>query len=232
MTDAATFNQLLPLLTYSVLMSGTPGPNNIMLTASGANFGYGRTLPHIVGLVLGQAPQIMLACIGLGAVFERYPGLHRALQLAGAAYLMVLAWQLMPDRSPCATGQGRHEGEPPSLRNFIGASLRRLSRSALRTAEAPRPMSFWQAVAFQSVNPKAWVKALTVASVFMPPQLGLLAGAALVTAISMVVSFPCISMWALFGVAIRRLLTDARRRRVFNVIMAASLFALALTLVT
>jgi threonine/homoserine/homoserine lactone efflux protein len=191
--------ELLPLLTYSLLMSSTPGPNNIMLTASGANFGYRRTLPHILGIAAGHGPQIFLTCLGLGALFEAWPVLHTALRLAGAAYLVVLAWQL--------------------------------AGSAVRERAMPRPLSFWQAMAFQALNPKGWVKALTLASVFMPPELGVVAGAALVTAISIAVNFPCVSMWALFGVAIRRLLADPRRQRAFNVIMAASLLALALTLV-
>ena len=192
-------SELLPLLTYSFVMSSTPGPNNIMLTASGANFGYRRTLPHILGIAAGHGPQIFVTCLGLGALFEAWPVLHTALRLAGAAYLVVLAWQL--------------------------------AGSAVRERALPRPLSFWQAMGFQALNPKGWVKALTLASVFMPPGMGVVAGASLVTAISIAVNFPCVSMWALFGVAIRRALTDPRRQRAFNVIMAASLIALALTLV-
>jgi threonine/homoserine/homoserine lactone efflux protein len=191
--------ELLPLLTYSFVMSSTPGPNNIMLTASGANFGYRRTLPHILGIAAGHGPQIFLTCLGLGALFEAWPPLHTALRVAGAAYLLVLAWQL--------------------------------AGSAVHERAMPRPLSFRQAMGFQALNPKGWVKALTLASVFMPPGMGVLAGAALVTAVSIAVNFPCVSAWALFGVAIRRMLDDARHRRVFNVIMAASLVALALTFV-
>lgn len=191
--------ELLPLLTYSLVMSSTPGPNNIMLTASGANFGYRRSLPHILGIAAGHGPQIFFSCLGLGALLQRHPELHAALRVAGAAYLVVLAWQL--------------------------------AGSAIGRKEMARPLSFWQALAFQAVNPKGWVKAVTVASVFMPPGLDLLSGALLATAISIAINLPCVSMWALFGVAIRRALTDARRQRAFNAIMAASLVALALTLV-
>lgn len=189
--------ELLPLLTYSFVMSSTPGPNNIMLTASGANFGYRRTLPHILGIAAGHGPQIFFTCLGLGALFEAWPMLHQVLRIAGAAYLLVLAWQL--------------------------------AGSALREQAMPKPLTFWQAMGFQALNPKGWVKALTLASVFMPPGLGVVGGAALVTAISIAVNLPCISAWALFGVAIRRALADPRRRRAFNVIMAASLVVLAAT---
>jgi len=190
--------ELLPLFTYSFLMSSTPGPNNLMLTASGANFGYRRSLPHILGIAAGHGPQIYLSCLGLGALFAAHPSLHALLRIAGAAYLVVLAWQL--------------------------------AGSAMGRQEMARPLSFMQAVSFQAVNPKGWVKAITLATVFMPSGMGVAEGAALVTAINIAINFPCVSMWALFGVAIRRALTDPRRRRIFNVIMAASLVLLALAL--
>jgi len=190
--------ELLPLLTYSLLMSSTPGPNNLMLTASGANFGYRRSLPHILGIAAGHAPQIYFTCLGLGALFAAHPSLHAVLRIAGALYLAWLAW--------------------------------RLAGSAMGRQELAQPLRFTQALMFQAVNPKGWVKAITVATVFMPPQLGLQAGAALVTAVSIAINLPCVSVWTLFGVAIRRALTDARRQRIFNVIMAASLAALAIAL--
>lgn len=91
-------------------------------------------------------------------------------------------------------------------------------------------LGFAQAALFQAVNPKGWVKAITVASVFMPTQLSVPVGALLASVIGAVVGFPCISMWALFGVGIGRFLSSPARRRVFNVIMAASLAVLALLL--
>lgn len=190
--------ELLPLVTYSFVMSSTPGPNNLMLTASGANFGYRRSLPHILGIAAGHGPQIFFSCLGLGAVFQAWPVLHQALRVVGAAYLVWLAW--------------------------------RLAGSSVGHRDMDRPFGFWAALAFQAVNPKGWVKAITVATVFMPSGLGLWPAAALVTAISIAINLPCVSMWALFGVAIRRALTDARQRRAFNAIMAASLLALAIAL--
>lgn len=190
--------ELLPLATYSLVMSSTPGPNNLLLTTSGANFGYRRTLPHILGIGAGHGVQVWLTCLGLGALFARYPLLHTGLQAAGAAYLVWLAWKL--------TG------------------------SAIGRAELPQPVGFWQAAGFQFVNPKNWVKSVTVASVFLPPGLGTGTAALVATDITVTINFPCVSMWALFGVVIRRVLTDPRRQRIFNVIMAATLVALALLL--
>ncbi|WP_437320767.1 LysE family translocator [Sorangium sp. So ce385] len=189
--------ELVPLATYCFVMSSTPGPNNMMLTASGANFGYRGTLPHMLGISVGGAVQTFVVCLGLGALFTAYPALHGVLRVTGALYLLVLAWRL--------TG---------------GA--------ALKGAEVPRPLSFAQGAMFQAVNPKSWVKAITVASVFMPAGMGAASGALLVSAVGLVVIFPCISAWALFGVALRRFLTDPRRQRVFNGIMAGALAVLAL----
>jgi threonine/homoserine/homoserine lactone efflux protein len=189
--------ELLPLLTYSLVMSSTPGPNNLMVTASGANFGFRRTLPHIAGISAGMLVQTALTCAGLGSLFAAYPVLHAVLRVAGALYLLVLAWKL--------------------------------AGSALADVNLARPLSFAQAAAFQAVNPKSWVKSVTLASVFMPPALDVASGTVLVTAITVAIGAPCIAVWALFGVAIRGLLTDPRRRRVFNVIMAATLIALALS---
>jgi threonine/homoserine/homoserine lactone efflux protein len=191
-------NEMLPLLTYCVLMSSTPGPNNMMMVACGAHHGYRRTLPAILGINVGGAVQTFATCMGLGALFTAWPSLHVALKLAGTLYLLVLAWRLVG--SPVAQDR------------------------------PPEQVSFAQAAMFQAVNPKSWVKAITIASVFMPVQLGVVQGALLVSLVGAVVGFPCISMWALFGVGIGRVLSSPARRRVFNAIMAASLAVLALML--
>lgn len=191
-------NELLPLLSYCMLMSGTPGPNNMMLVASGAHHGYRRTLPAILGINAGGAVQTFVTCLGLGAIFVAWPVLHAALKLAGTLYLLVLAWRL-------AAAPAAH-GRPPEQLGFVQAAL------------------------FQAVNPKSWVKAVTLASVFMPTGMDVPAGALLVSLVGAVVGFPCVSMWALFGVGISRFLSSPGRRRAFNVIMATSLVVLALML--
>jgi len=79
---------------YFAVMSITPGPNNVMVTASGAAFGYRATLPHVLGVGMGAALQMVLVALGLGVAFQRFPILQTALALGGAAYLLYLAWQL------------------------------------------------------------------------------------------------------------------------------------------
>jgi threonine/homoserine/homoserine lactone efflux protein len=191
--------ELWPLATYSFVMSVTPGPNNMLLTASGAHFGYRRTLPHIVGIGLGHSVQVYLTCLGLGVLFQSYPLLHTVLKAGGAAYLLYLSWKL------------------------LGMNIDH--------ASAARPLSSWEGAAFQFVNPKAWIKAVTVATVFMPAGanpawMGLIA-----SAIVLAINFPSVSLWALFGAGIGRYLDDPRRRAAFNIAMALALLATTLVLV-
>ncbi len=89
MTDPFAF------ATYSFVMSITPGPNNVMLTASGANFGFRRTLPHIMGIVFGFSVVLLAVCAGLDVLFTRWPGMQTALRWAGAAYLLYLGWRIL-----------------------------------------------------------------------------------------------------------------------------------------
>jgi threonine/homoserine/homoserine lactone efflux protein len=177
-------------------MTITPGPNNMMLTASGANFGYRRTLPQIFGITAGGFAMTVASCLGLGALFAAWPAAQAALRIAGAAYLLWLAWKL--------------------------------TRAQLGSSTASRPFSFVEGALFQLVNPKGWIKAVTLGSVFMPPGPGMIGTALLMATVGAVVVIPCVSVWAMFGVAIARFLREPGRQRVFNFAMAATLAALAL----
>ena len=105
----------------------------------------------------------------------------------------------------------------------------KLSASSLGEARETKPLSFAQAALFQAVNPKSWVKSITLASVFKPVGLSAPVGALLVAVVGLLIGFPSASMWALFGVAIRRALTDPRKQRIFNLSMGAMLVGLAVT---
>ncbi|SPJ24279.1 LysE family translocator [Palleronia abyssalis] len=129
---------LLALIVFATVGTGTPGPNNLMVMASGANFGLRRTLPHILGIALGFAAMIMLVGLGLGRLFEAWPWLSPTLLAVSAVYLLYLAWKI-------ATAAPPEPGHPGG-----------------------RPFSFLQAAAFQWVNPKAWAMALTTTAVYLP----------------------------------------------------------------
>jgi threonine/homoserine/homoserine lactone efflux protein len=179
----------MALATYTLVMSITPGPNNVMVLASGARFGMRRTMPHLVGITLGFTAQVILVSAGLGAVLYRLPRIRFVMQWVGVAYMFYLA-------------------------------VRLLRAGPVGDAERIRPIKIWEAAAFQLVNPKAWVMALTTASVFTPVTGSLVLPLALMALVLVVINFPCVASWAAFGSAIRSWLNKPRRRMVFNVIMA------------
>jgi threonine/homoserine/homoserine lactone efflux protein len=189
---------VLPMTIYCAVMSITPGPNNMMLTASGANFGFSRTFPQILGILAGGFVMTAACCLGLGALFVAWPPAQAGLQVVGALYLAWLAWKL--------------------------------ARAHPGAADAPQPMSFGEGLLFQVVNPKGWLKAVTLASAFMPPGLSPGVAALLVSLVGLVVGLPCVCTWALFGVSIRGLLREPAFRRAFNLAMAAALLVLAVLL--
>lgn len=188
-------SDLLPLMTYCLVMSGTPGPNNVMLATSGANFGFQGARPAILGIQAGVFVQTFLTCLGLGSVFTAYPLVQQVLRVGGAVYLVFLAWKL--------------------------------SGASISDARHAKPVSFVEAAVFQALNPKSWVKAATLASVFMPTGMSVFYAAMLVSVVSLLVGTPCSVLWALFGHAIRRLLQDPRKQRIFNLTMGATLLILA-----
>lgn len=187
---------LLPLALFAVVTSITPGPNNILLTASGANFGFRRTLPHMLGISIGFLSLIVATGLGLGAAILASPLLHQALKLVGAAYLVWLAWQLA-------------------------------RAGAVESAVKARPMRFHEAALFQYVNPKAWMMAVGAIAAFTTPGGDYAIELVLIAAIFTVINLPCVSLWALFGVAIGAYLNKAAARRAFNIVMAGLTIASA-----
>ena len=100
-----TQHVLWALAAFAFVTSITPGPNNLMLMASGANFGLRRTLPHMFGISLGHMLLVICTGLGLGQLFVLYPSLQIALRVIGGVYLLYLAWKL-------ATGAGPHQPSP------------------------------------------------------------------------------------------------------------------------
>ena len=135
-----TYEAILPLVLFALVSSITPGPNNLMLLASGANFGFRRSVPHMLGISMGFALMALLVGIGLAQVFELYPVLKLILKILAMVYMLYLAWKIANAAAP---------------------------KSVSATA---KPFTFLQAAAFQWVNPKAWAMALTAVTVYAPNQ--------------------------------------------------------------
>lgn len=135
-----TLDLLTALAAFAFVTSITPGPNNLMLMASGANFGIVRSVPHMLGVVLGFACMIVLVAIGLAQIFETYPKSKLILKVVSVSYLLFLAWKIA-------------NASPPKEGEAIGV-----------------PFTFIQASLFQWVNPKAWSMALTSIGAYAPSQ--------------------------------------------------------------
>lgn len=181
------------LIAYAFVTSITPGPNNLMLLASGVNFGFRRTIPHMLGIGIGFTVLLLCVGLGLGALLTAFPQLHTALKLAGGAYLLYLAWRIAMSGGP---GQGRQA--------------------------KGRPMRFLEAAAFQWVNPKAWVMAVSAMAIYTDPKSPFVS--VLIVSLAFgAVNLPSVSSWAGFGMALRGFLADPVRLRWFNIVMAVLL---------
>lgn len=185
---------IVPVIVFSLAMSITPGPNNIMLTTSGVNFGFRRTVPHMLGITVGVVAMLLAVGLGLGEVFERWPWLHEALRYGGAAYLLYLAWRIARAGGPDEASAGGH------------------------------PFTFWQAAAFQWVNPKAWIMVVGMVAAFVPHEQFHL-HLAVIALLMGLVNLPSIALWASAGVLLRNALRAPRALRWFNLAMALLLVA-------
>lgn len=131
------FETLTALTLFAFVSSSTPGPNNLMLMASGANFGFTRTIPHMLGISIGFMVMMFAVGAGLVQIFDRFPVIYDVLKVISVIYMLWLAWKIA-NAAPVT-----------------------------KKAEAGVPMTFLQAAAFQWVNPKAWAMALTAITVYV-----------------------------------------------------------------
>lgn len=189
--------ELLAALTaFAFIASVTPGPNNLMLMASGANFGVLRTLPHMLGVGLGFMAMIVLVGLGLARLLEAFPVLYLVLKTASVLYLLYLAWKIA-HAAPLASDAPAAKG---------------------------KPFTFLQAAAFQWVNPKAWAMALTALGAYAQasnPVVSVL----IVALVFGAVNLPSISLWTFAGAQMRRFLSSPVRLRAFNITAALLLAA-------
>ena len=190
-----SFDLLLGFALFALVTSITPGPNNTMLLASGVNFGFNRTIPHMLGITCGFFVLVVAVGFGLGAVFQTYPLLYTVLRYIGAAYLLYLAWKIAHSGPVSDAGQ----------------------------SEA-KPISYLGAAAFQWVNPKAWIMAIGAISTYTPMQ-GYFTNVIVIAAVFALINLPSVSVWAACGTLLRNVLKDRRWLRLFNWGMAALLVA-------
>lgn len=174
-------------------MGLTPGPNNILVATSGVNFGFRSTVPHILGITFGYPVMLLLVGLGLAKVFIALPLVHVAIKYISIVYLLYLAYRIA-------------------------------TATSLKDAQSMRkPLTFLQAAAFQWVNGKAWISAIsavttyTVVDATLPLQICVLA------VMCIGITLVCVSCWTFFGHFLRNYLNTHKRLRAFNTSMAALL---------
>lgn len=182
---------------FAFVTSVTPGPNNMMLLASGVNFGVRATLPHMLGISCGHFIMLIAVGSGLGELFMRVPAVYPVMQVLGMVYMLYLAWGLVRSGAPSAQDEAN---------------------------QGAKPVRFWGAAAFQWVNPKAWVMTLGFFSNYLPQEAGVLRIAAASLLFSLI-NFPSIAVWAVMGARVGHYLQVDLYRRMFNWTMAVLLVA-------
>lgn len=184
-----SYEVVIGIFLFSFVLGIKPGPNNAMLLLSGANYGFTRTLPHLLGVIVGLVAMFLATGFGLGGFFQLYPEVLYYLKLVALVYLLYLSWQMAFSKAVAAA-------DPATA----------------------RPLSFVQGFLFQWVNPKAWIVALTAMALYVDSSAPILS-VLLISLIFGVALVPCLSVWAFFGKSLRSFLDDPYRLRVFNLLM-------------
>ncbi len=183
-------------LLFALVMAFTPGPNNVMLASSGARFGVARTMPHLLGVLVGFPVMLFLVGLGLASILLASPLLQLAMKAVSCAYLLWLTFQIARSSSGISEGAGG------------------------------KPLTFLQAAAFQWINPKAWLMAVGAISAYTAGHGRLLYfQVAIIALITLGVTLPSTLTWTAFGAGIRRFLRAPLALRLFNLAMALLLLA-------
>ncbi len=178
---------------FAFVTSVTPGPNNLMLLASGVNFGLRATLRHLLGISAGLLVMLVAVGMGLAEVFARYPMAHTVMRWGGMAYMAYLAFRIASARVNVSEDGSRGP-----------------------------PMGFFAAAAFQGINPKCWIMVIGFFSAYVPTGLGV-AGIVLASALFALVNLPSCGSWIVLGQGLRHMLSKPAQQRAFNVAMGALL---------
>ena len=186
---------LLPFLLFAFVATITPGPTNILALSHGARFGVRATLPLVLGACLAAALIVLLVGLGLGEVLLRYPRVQLAMSWLGALWLSWLAWQLW-----------------------------RSAAAPLNATDA-RELGPLGAAALQLVNPKVWMMAVAVVSVFAAGSADKALRVLQLSLIFLLLALPSMTAWALLGAGSARLLQSPQRMKRFNQALALLLFA-------
>ena len=175
---------------FGIIAAVTPGPNNVMLTTTGLNFGVRRGIPHLAGICIGFPVMLALIGLGFGTLFQLYPILHDAIKVVGIVYLLYLAWKI-------ATTRGNASEDTRA-----------------------KPISFWQAAAFQWVNAKAWIMGSSALAAYTTLDDNFFVQVLIICITFLIITIPCAGVWLVFGAGLQRFLRDPKHLQIFNIAMA------------
>ena len=187
---------LLPMFLFCLAGAISPGPVNVIAAHLGARRGFWGALPHVLGASLSYAAIVWLVGSGLAGVLQAYPVLARGLQYLGAAYLL-----------------------------YLSARIASAAPSSPDAAPAGPASAWLQGVLSQSLNPKAWLVALSGVGLFVATGPDVLALLRVFCAMSGLVCCVSVGAWAALGTLLRRWLAPARHQLLFNRAMALMLVA-------
>ncbi len=194
-------NSLLALTLFAFVSSITPGPNNLMLLASGVHFGFKATIPHMLGIGIGFGVMLLGVAFGFMQMFNWLPWLRFAMKWAGIFYLAWMAFALVRAAHAAQNNVRDGSSNPQS-----------------------KPMSFIGAAAFQWINPKAWWMAVSMSSAYLPanPSIKVVLFA---VGIFVIINLPTVSLWTWLGSQMRQWLAEPKKLMLFNYVMALLLLA-------
>lgn len=185
--------QVVAFLLFAVVAAITPGPSNLMLTATGANAGVLKGLPCLLGVTTGMALMMFLVPLGLGSLVLEHPLVLRALNWAGAAFLLWLAWRIATSSRVDSISRGKPVG-------YLGAAVFQWVNPKSWLVSASAAGTFLSAEAGSPLAQSAFLGGLFVLA-----------------------ALPSCFLWLAFGATVQQVLDSRRRLRIFNIVMAALL---------
>lgn len=182
---------MLAFILFAFVASITPGPTNILVLSNSARYGFKAALPIILGACMGAAGIVLLVGSGVGQSLVQLPRLHSAMQWVGVAWLSYLAWQIFS--APAATIEVQSTHKRLGLRGAAGLQL---------------------------INPKTWMMALAVVSVFADHGAERQSQVLVLSLVFFLIALPCLGAWAVLGAGSSRLLRSPNAMQRFNRCMA------------
>ena len=172
-----------------------------MLTTTGLNFGVRRGVPHLLGICIGFPVMLALIGLGFGTLFQLYPILHEVIKVVGVIYLLYLAWKIAS------------------------------TRGGVSEIKQSKPINFWQAAAFQWINPKAWIMGSSALAAYTSLDGNFFIQVLIICLTFMIITIPCAGIWLVFGAGLQHFLKDPGHLKIFNISMALLLIASILPVV-